>query len=205
MRKAKLFGLAAVAAALMAAVGSASASALTVTSCEGLSNCKTTSVNTTFTAQATSIQFANAFLVDQCSSQITGKVTDVSSTSGTDPIDADVTSASFPSCDLAPVHVAGLPWTLTTNSVEFPKGKASGVHLTLTVPFVGTCTYAEDATHRVSFTWTNAAKSTLKLGNGLVLTSGPAGCGSELSVTGTFTISSVADPSYAKANNLLID
>jgi hypothetical protein len=205
MRIVKMLGLACAACALMVAVGAASASALTVTSCEGTANCKTTAVNTTFKATSSNVKLSNGFLTNTCSSELAGKVTDVSSTSGSDPIDADITSASFSPCNLAPVHVAGLPWTLTTNSVEFPKGKVSGVHVTLTVPFVGTCTFAQDATHNITLTWTNASKSTVTLGGALIKTSGPAGCGSEGAISGTYTISSVVDPGYAKANNLVID
>jgi hypothetical protein len=204
MRVIKVLGLLAAASAFMGAAA-ASSSALTVTSCESVLNCKTTAVNTTFRMKSPNVKFSNGFLTNTCSSELGLTATDVLSNSGSDPIDADINEIGFSGCNLAEVHVAGIPWTLTTNSVEFPKGKLSGINVTLTVPFVGTCVFAQDATHNVTITWNNATKSTMTLGGSLAKTSGLSGCGTDVAVSGTYTISAVADPGYAKANNLIID
>jgi hypothetical protein len=211
MKIAKMLGIAVFASlALMASVGVASAFALQVKSCENntAATCKKASVGTTFSAEGTNIKLSNGFLTNTCTGKLSGSVTDPESTEAKDLITASISSAAFEPCNLAKVTVAGLPWTLETNSAEFPKGKVTGVHVTLAVPFVGNCTFAEDATHTITGTWTNGSgttKSSITLGGTMVKTEGPSGCGSEGSISGTVTLTKVSDPNNTKANNLRIE
>jgi hypothetical protein len=165
-------------------------------------------VGTTFSAEGSNVQLSNGFLTNTCTGTLSGSVTDAESTSAADKITASLSSAAFESCNLATVHVAGLPWTLETNTGEFPAGRVTGVHVTLTVPFIGTCTFAEDSTHTITGTWTNGSgttKSSVTLGGSMVKTEGPSGCGSTGSISGKLTLTKVSDPNNTKANNLRIE
>jgi hypothetical protein len=225
VRSIKMLGLVAcTACAAMALIGASSASALTVESCMTgplPQECKAATTGASpakFTANGTNVTLSNGFLTNTCKkSSVGGSVIDNSSASGSDMLEADITSASFTECNVAPVKVENLSWTLLTTSVLFleagmgilqentGRSASNKVKVTLEVGgFIGNCTFEEDSTHHVEGFWTNAAMSRVELTGSLKKVAGSALCGSEGEITGVYEVATVTDPNLPNALNIQI-
>lgn len=211
MKTIRILGLAAVAAtAIMAFAGTASASAsLTARGCEGANkreNCRPVSAGTTFSASSTNVTLSNGLITNTCTMVVEGEITDPESTGGADPLAGNITGASFTSCTLASVTPHRLPWGLETSETEFPNGKVRGAHVTLAVGgSIGNCRFEEDATHTITMKWNNGDPSSVTLGGTMVRAGTNALCGTEGSISGTVTLTSVSDPEMPASNNIKID
>lgn len=219
MRPVKALGLAlglvvctALAAIAFGGVSSASGGPIFIESCMAKNNseCKPSTIGATLVSTG-KVELSNAFFTHTCDSEFEEKVIDnemVEEKGEAAMAMTEISSFKLSNCSGGgELLIEETPWRKLKGWFLWIIGTYSWsreIRYTWHESEKSSCTFEEDATHKISASWTNGKPSETELFGSLAKVEGGSSCGSSVNLSGTYKVASVKDPELPETGNIQV-